>query len=287
MKHKILLTEEELVYLIDNLVESSSLHQYDEEDFYDVFIQVFKPWIKNKLGEDILSKTPLSKLVKNYFADFIDEFGLEESHSYWNLHRKIVEIGRELVKSEKMKLPSLQPTELFTQKYGKILKFLVDNMKLPSWIDISFTEDSPYHVKMKVKSNWPEMIKSDEKQRPIRDQKIFDEIGKVLQEYVGIEISGKPIYGELDFDLMGSELINVEEWVKKVLNKEIKLKLKQSEVGKYIHSVSFKPNSSRGQGDFKITLKSFGSNQRYKIKEKLKEILKEMGYNTNFFDIDI
>jgi polyhydroxyalkanoate synthesis regulator phasin len=287
MKQKISLTEEELIEIIDSLVESQNLSQYNEEDFIDVFLEVFKPWIKEKLGDN-WKKSPISKLIDDYYEEFLRDYGIEEQgYGYYNLARKMSKAGRDIVTKGIYSLPSLQPTEKFTTKYQKILSFILKNMDIPPYAEISLTEDEPYYVKMRITTNWLDMITSDESTKRMRPSHIYENIVKTLKDYMGIETSGKPIYGELHMNLNNSEMFGVDEWVKQILNKEIKSELKKSEVGRNIHSLAFKPERSTFMGEFKIRMKGDAAwNDRNKAKDKLKEILKNKGYNLKFFQIE-
>jgi len=289
MKSKITLTEDELINFIDILIESSLLNQYDEEDFIDVFLEVFKPWVKEKMGQDVVKKYPLSKLVSRNYNDFLNEYGLDPTGFDWmNLSRKMAKVGKELVIKGVYKLPTMQPTEFFTKKNEKVLSFLINSLELPPWVEILLEEKEPYHVKMKIKSNWMDMITSEKKWKPIRANYTYEKVQKVLKTYLGIETQGKPIYGELDLDFETTDITGVDDWVKNTLNKEIKTKLKKSDVGQNIHSVAFKVDKNTMTGEFKIRMKSHaGWSKREPVKTKLKNILEEMGYNIHFFDIEI
>jgi hypothetical protein len=288
MKQKILLTENELIEVIDSILESRVLNQYDEEDFIDVFLEIFKPWVRNKLGE-LAKKYAISHLIKKYYDEFLEDLDIpNEGYDWMNLSRKMARAGREIVEKGIYKLPSMQPEELFSKKNEKILNFLVKNKSLPSWVKVSFEEDEPYELRMKIGSDWQQMILSDENQKPIRFNNIYEDITKTIESYLGIETQGKPINGELNMTMSVPEMQGVEEWVKNILNKEIKKELKQSPVGKFIHSISFKPNSNRSIGEFKIKMKSHSSwSQQNPVREQLKGILKNKGYNLKFFNIEI
>ena len=191
MKQKISLTEEELIEIIDSLVESQNLSQYNEEDFIDVFLEVFKPWIKEKLGDN-WKKSPISKLIDDYYEEFLRDYGIEEQgYGYYNLARKMSKAGRDIVTKGIYSLPSLQPTEKFTTKYQKILSFILKNMDIPPYAEISLTEDEPYYVKMRITTNWLDMITSDESTKRMRPSHIYENIVKTLKDYMGIETSGK------------------------------------------------------------------------------------------------
>lgn len=287
MKSKIHVTESELVDVIDLIIEESNAGQYDEEDYIDVFLEIFKPWIKNILG-DSWRKYPISQLINKYYDEFVNSYNIDSgSYNWMNLTRKMAKTGRDLVEKGVYELPSLEPTEFFTEKNKKILNYFLNQIGVPPYIEVSLDEDKPYQVTMKSNVNWLDMISSPENSKIVRPSRIHDELVKVLENYMGITTRGKTIYGELFLDMSTPQLLGVDEWVKQILNKEIKSELKKSDAGRYIHSLSFKPDSSRLMGEFKIRMKSnAGWSQRNAVRDKLKEILKNKGYNLKFFEIE-
>ena len=62
MKKTLKLTENELFGVIKRISEQVNFNDYSSEDFIDVFLQVFRPWITQKLGEDA-KKYPMSWLL--------------------------------------------------------------------------------------------------------------------------------------------------------------------------------------------------------------------------------
>lgn len=287
MKSKILVTESELVDVIDLIVEERNAGQYNEEDYIDVFLEVFKPWIKNILG-DSWRKYPLSHLINKYYDEFVNFYNIDSgSYNWMNLTIKMTKTGRNLVEKGVYELPSLEPKEFFTEKNKKILNYFLNQIGVPPYIEVSLDEDKPYQVTMKSNVNWLDMISSAENSKIVRPSRIHEELVKVLENYMGITTRGKTIYGELFLDMSTPQLLGVDEWVKQILNKEIKSELKKSDVGRDIHSLSFKPDTSRLMGEFKIRMKSrAGWNSRNAAKVKLEEILKNKGYNLKFFQIE-
>ena len=96
---------------------------------------------------------------------------------------------------------------------------------------------------------------------------------------------GNPTYGELKLDYHEYRE-NLDEWVKNVLNKEIKRDIRQLPGSKFIHSISFEPTNSKAS--IKINFKSgTGYDQRRKLREGVQNYLKNSGYNEKRFDIEI
>ena len=57
----LILTESELVKVINRIVESYNDEIYDEEDYVEAFLQYFRPWVKKNHGDEV-NESPLSYL---------------------------------------------------------------------------------------------------------------------------------------------------------------------------------------------------------------------------------
>lgn len=69
MKRLIKLNETELEKLIIMISENIDLSDYKDEDFLEVFINHFRPWVKLKHGDEV-GEYPMSLLVTKYFDEF-------------------------------------------------------------------------------------------------------------------------------------------------------------------------------------------------------------------------
>jgi hypothetical protein len=66
-----------LVY--NNIIfESIDVTQYNDEDFVEVFVMEFRPWIRKNHGDEV-GEYPMSLLVKKYINEFANEFGLSSN----------------------------------------------------------------------------------------------------------------------------------------------------------------------------------------------------------------
>ena len=60
------------------VLESVNLDDYDNDDFIEVFFRFFRPWVKQKHGDEI-SEYPMSYLFKKYI-DEVAWYGLEQEY---------------------------------------------------------------------------------------------------------------------------------------------------------------------------------------------------------------
>ena len=85
------------------LSEDINLSEYSDEDFVEVFVMEFRPWIRKNHGDEV-GQYPMSLLVKKYIREFALESGLEELDlRYSNILNQMIKIGRQLVKQEIIK----------------------------------------------------------------------------------------------------------------------------------------------------------------------------------------
>jgi hypothetical protein len=103
MKRIIRLTENQLVGVVKRIYEEFNIDDYDTTDFYDVFFQVFKPWITEKLGDNV-SRYPISFLLTKYGQEFIEDMDIVtmrrggQPREFRTNINSIEHYGKELVK---------------------------------------------------------------------------------------------------------------------------------------------------------------------------------------------
>ena len=253
MKKVLTLTESELIKVINRIVESYGDDVYNEEDYVEVFLNYFRPWVKKNHGDEI-GEYPLSYLVKKYISEFASDNGMHPDNvifGYRNNLTNAAHVGKKLVQQGKHKLPTLRSQEKFTEKYKKPLEFFLSDLNLPDFIKVEFIEATPYKVYMKVDVDWEGLIKYQGDTVPKFDL-IFREMKKRIEDFLGVEI-GNPTYGQLSFD-MNKQYVGVDEWVKKTLNKEIKKKIKDLPNARILHAIRFEArNSGSMGGDLKLS----------------------------------
>ena len=283
MGRKITLNQNEMRKFVSMIVEQVDVAGYSDEDFIEVFVQYFRPWIKQYHGDEV-SKYPMSLLVKKYINDFANDHNIEDRY-YGSGLTRLSRLGRELAILGKHTLPDLSSTQKFTEKFRKPLTFITEYLEFPSYITLKFTEPSPYRVNCDVIVDWDKLIKSNKR---MDCYTIDKQLRKYLGDYFGAEF-GSPQHGHLDFRVNTHPTYNGrEEWVKTVFNKQIKKEFKAVPKAEYtISSFKFIPDDSRMKADIKIGWKrsSRWSDQR-DVADKCIQILKNMGYNTDTLRID-
>jgi hypothetical protein len=281
--NKITLNKSEMIKFVSMIVEQVNLSGYDEEDFVEVFVNLFRPWIKSKHGDEV-SKYPMSYLAKKYFEEFTTDYNIE-SDRYGTTMKKIISVGREIVRNGAYQLPSLNSNKKFTERFKKPLLFLVDNLKLPDFINLKFDEEMPNKVRGEVIVDFPKMIKSSD--GPKSPYTISKKLLKSFEDYLGVEF-GSPVHGKLDFYLNTTpSYIGLDEWIKKEFNKNIKKQIKELPLAeRNISSLKFILSTNHLKGEIKIGWKRDSRyGEHHKIKEEVKNILKSMGYNTEILEV--
>ena len=284
MKKTLILTESELIKVVNRIVESYSDDTYDDEDYVEVFLQYFRPWIRANHGDEI-GEYPLSFLVKKYIAEFAEANGIrpeEVIYGYRNNLTNSANIGKRLVKMGKHKLPSLRSQEKFTERYKKPLDFFVAQLGLPEFIKLNFTEKTPFNVEVEFLINWEGLIKY-QGEGTFHTDRIKKEIRDKIQGFLGVEF-GNPVHGQLKLDFGRPQYIGVDEWVKKTLNKEIKKAVRGlPRAPLMLHAIKFETNNPSMGGELKLSFKSW--NGRNEFIRTVKELLQSMGYNTNILKV--
>jgi hypothetical protein len=284
MKKVLTLTESELIKVINRIVESYGDDSYSEEDYVEVFFNYFRPWVRKNHGDEI-GEYPLSYLAKKYMSEFAKDNGMIPDnviYGYRNNLANAANVGKDMVRQGKHKLPSLRSQEKFTEKYKKPLEFFLKDLNLPDFIDIKLVEPTPYTVHLKIDVDWEGLIKYQGNVRPSFDV-IYRELKKRIEDFLGVEI-GNPTYGQLSFK-MHKQYVGVDEWVKKTLNKQIKKKIKElPNASRILHAIRFETHSSSSMGgDLKLSYKSWnGSNEFIK---SVRSLLQDMGYNTEILQV--
>jgi hypothetical protein len=287
MKQTVLLTESELVKVITRITEA-----YEDLDYMDAFFRIFRQWLDEKYGETV-KKYPFALLLKKYGKDFlIDKIGDGELENYirrtgeleinrWNIERFV----KLFIEKGIHKMESLNPDEKFLDKYKKQIPFFIENLELPPYIRLELEEKKPYSLEVGVHIDYPEMLKSNDKQSYRNGtSKIRNELIKNFENYLGVEM-GNPDWGELRVEDKKPVFNNLDSWVKEEFTKGIKKEIKSSQPGKYIHSIKLEPYE--GKLEMKVRFKSdAGWNERSKVKNEIKRIFEKEGYNIEKIDIE-
>lgn len=283
MKKNISLTESELINVINRIVESYDDDKYDEEDYVEVFLNYFRPWVKKKHGDEV-GEYPLSFLVKKYLSEFVLDNGMRPDdviYSYRNNLTNAINIGRRIVKQGKHKLPSLRSQEKFIERFKKPFEFFISELNLPDFIKLNISEDNPYNVKIRFNVDWEGLIKYQGDIVSFKSDTVRKQLQTRIGDFLGVEL-GNPIHGQLKFELK-QEYVGVDEWVKKTLNKEIKKKIRELPDARILHAVKFETYNTNLGGKIGLSFKSW--NGRSNFTKSVKELLTNMGYNTDILRV--
>jgi len=278
MKKTLTLTESELVKVVNRIVEAYSDDTYDDEDYVEVFLHYFRPWIRANHGDEI-GEYPLSYLSKKYMAEFAKDNGMLPENVIYGYKGNLgnaSNIGKNLVKQGKHKMPSLRSQEKFTEKFKKPLEFFVNELNLPEFMELSFTENTPYKVYVTLKIDWEGLIKYQGTET-FKSDKIKKELEQRIKDFLGVEI-GNPTHGQLNFNF-DKIYVGIDEWVKKSLNKELKKKIRGLPSSRILHAIKFETLSNTLGGELKFSFKYW--NGRNDFMKDVKELLQSMGYNTD------
>ena len=288
MKKVIKLSEEKLSKIVSNILEQvQNFEGYDNEDFFEVFLNTFRPWVAEKLGEDV-KRYPLSYLIKKYGNDFEKDMGVDtlrgSNSDTYNAQWRIKLTAKELIKKGLYTLPSLGSDVKFTEKYKKVLSHFFENRQLPDYVTISLVEDQPNKVSMKTDVDFQKMVMSDEFRR-INTSNILHDLKTFLSDFANVEF-GNPVYGQVSLTPDNINYIGIDEWIKKVLNKKLKKEIKETipNAARGIHSIRFEVFSGKAQ--MKIVYKdSVGWNTRSGITNNIRQYLTNLGYNSKALEV--
>jgi hypothetical protein len=259
------------------------LSQYDENDFTDAFVFLFRNWIVNKMGDES-KKYPFSFLLKKYGQKFLDESFGDRYSKYFSdrdvdfSRYMIPRIGKYFIQSGIHSLPSLRGEEKFTEKYARHIPRLIKLLEIPSWVKIEIKEDKPNEVVVNLIVDYPSYLKNDPSSLNLDQYRLQKKLQTILEDYLGVDF-GNPVHGELNLSLrIMSE--NTESWIKNVLNKEIKKHIKSMPDGNNVHSIRFEPKTT-GNSDMRIVYKenSHRHMHQYDFRNKVRDYLKGLGYN--------
>jgi len=286
MKRLIKLNETEFKKLIVMISEQIDLSDYKDEDFLEVFINHFRPWIKSKHGDEV-GEYPMSLLVAKYFEEFAKDLGMNERF-YGTRTGNLVSVGREIVRAGKHTLKSLKSEIKFTDRYRLALDMFVKQLELPDYINITFTEDTPFKVWGQVKVDYPKLVNSTGEVRNTSTHEIRRKLENYITNFMGLEL-GNATHGKLDFNIYGSiDYVGVDEWIKQVLNKQIKKKIKElPDAKRVLHSIRYSVDNSNFSSTMKLVFTSYTRwEAQGEFKRKVRELLTEMGFNTEVIKVE-
>jgi hypothetical protein len=269
--------------ILENMENSPilDLSEYDNEDFLEVFFSKFRPWVKATHGDEA-GTLPMSYLIKKYINEFSQLYMRELP--FGNVSSKAVRLGKEIVSKGEHQLTSLRPQHNFLEKYAKPLKFFVEDLNLPDFIQIKFNEPKPYRANMEVIVDFEEFLKYDG-DVPSLDF-INGKFRNFLTNYLGIDF-GKSSHGGLNFTFPTAVFNKYEErWVKDDLNKIIKKEIKKLPSASSLRGIKFIPNHSLGSSQLQMLKHGGGGYYRLgNIKTEIGNLLSSLGYSGKYLRV--
>ena len=281
---KVIITESQYNLAISkNLVfEAVNLSGYDDEDFIEVFLTYFRPWIKSKHGDEIGGR-PFSYLLNTYLKEFCQDMGIDTGFIRYSSKTSLMSrAGREIVLLGKHTLPTLRSQKKFSEQHKRGLDIALKMLDLPDYVNIRIEEDEPYEVDIFADVDFVQAAKDLSIDSPFTkiQQKMSYQLPRFIEETMGIK-RGKPVLGELEFHGM-TNVLNFDEWVKKE-GRVFKRALADKFPNDY-RQLRF--NYGNNRPEIKIGFTRYaGWNKKSQISEYLRELLAEKGYNTSAFNI--
>ena len=264
--------------ILENIGDSNNvdLSEYTDEDFLEVFFEKFRPWIKTTHGDEA-STMPMSYLISKYIKQFGQLYSARET--YGSTVRKAVSIGQAIVNKGERQLTSLRPQYNFLEKYAKPIKFFMEELNLPDFVEIKFSEPKPYYVKMDVIVDFEELLKYGGDLPSVGQ--ISSNFKAFLTTYMGIDL-GKATHGGLNLETPTSAINKYEErWVKDDLNKIIKKEIKKLPSASSLRGIKFIPNDKLGSSQLQM-LRNSGSYRLANVKTEIENLLLSLGYNRKY-----
>jgi catechol 2,3-dioxygenase-like lactoylglutathione lyase family enzyme len=283
MKRIHTLTESDLNRIVKTVLENFNASEYEDEDFIEVFLNYFRPWVKKTHGDEV-GQYPLSLLIKTHINEFIEDYGIENNSRVYGSYRNMANVGRELAIKGVHRMPNLKKEGLFTDKFKKAITFFTDRLNLPEWMTLELTEDSPYKVYGRFIVDWDKAI-HDKSEEPLNASKLSTEFMETLTNFIGVEL-GSPTHGKLDLNIGGSFVYEgIDEWIAKTLNKEIKKKIRALPNSHILHSVKFGASNNSVGGYISLTFKSNGWRNASEFTDDVRNLISELGYNTEILRV--
>lgn len=267
--------------IIRLIKEEIDISDYTNEDLIDVFLTVFKNWIKEKHGDDVI-KYPVSYLLNKYEDDFLKELGLNKKDFSGSTSNRLSIIGRELVTRAMFAYESVPKTDKswFDIPVNKrIWDTMISRLDIPPYMTVDVNELRPRYLKVAISADFVEMVKSKIPLKYKTVDSLTGEIERFLKEYGGVQL-GNPSHGKLQIVDGYYTMDGFYEWEKKelpLLKKELR------SAAKNVKSIKYEWDNYYGP-TLKVTYnnrRGLGWTERYEDVKKMEEVLRSKGYFEN------
>ena len=248
---------------------------YTNTDYIQAALLYYKKWLR---AHDIkLSQYPLSYLEAKYGEQ------IRQDLDCWR-NCGLETIGRQALNKGKVKLPTLKQRGKFTTANAKLLDRVI-KLTEPKFSKITYEEKNPYEVQFKIMLDQKEFFKNGTHEDRMEIQHWTRKFTDFLQKYAGLK-SGNPLHGDVNFSFTSPTVtnwINLDDLVKEVKsvlkNLGTRAKLLRMSVDSNQWGVRFKPVFSGGYHNLSWE-------DRSKVMDAIREVVRKYGYNTDHFDID-
>lgn len=286
MEKTISLNESHIRRLVSLVLEQDEdTYGYDEFDYIDAFNRVFSNWLSTTQNIDV-SKYPLSYLLKKYSARFLlahklmPEEDVDEDYviDRWSMPN----IGKDILQKGLIKYPSLREEGRFLERFGKAIERFISSQNYPTYVNVNMEENRPYQIETNYEIDLISSLKSDDEQKFYK-HKLNKNFEDFIQNYLGMEITSSQ-YGGVEVKRPNIVLKGKDEFIKNVINKEIKKKIRE------ISNNTIQRMNLEFEEGPKLNLKlifKYGPSweKKSEIVDKASQILKKMGFNADKFKV--
>jgi hypothetical protein len=263
------------------IMEEVRIQDYTNEDFVDVFIMVFKTWVKENYGEEEV-KYPFSYIKKKHQAEFLKFLDIEKPYSYNSDFVLMANIGRKIVEKalhSYKEVPKSDESWFDKPINQKLWKSMEKELNLPSYMRIEVVEESPRNLAVGITVDFVDFIKSTEKNPYKTGHMLTEKMRKFLSKYGGIKF-GNPLHGELRLNEKYYNYDGFDEWLKTGYNKEIKSAVKKELKDSSVYR-GLKYQTKYGEPNITILWSSRLWGDKGNDTDKVRKIIRDMGYSYN------
>lgn len=258
--------------------ENEDVTSYPMMDLYYTFFKIFKQWVEDRFGLDV-DNYPISYLLDKYTRQFYEEVAdktFESDDDVPSLNRfDVQKLVIDLLKKNKVSIPSLRKNEKFTEKYKNQIPFFIKRMELPDSISISIEENKPYDLWISVFYDLETVLRQENLMKS--PYSIVDKLKEYFKNYLGVQ-EGNPLHGDIDINYKRDPIFkDFDDWGKNILNKKIKKKIKELDKKGIVRSIRFTPSLTKSE--LKMSFKSdtpYG--ERNTLRNEVKTYLNDEGY---------
>ena len=264
---------------VSMIMEEVSLKDYTTEDFVDVYITIFKNWIKEKYGEQEI-KYPFSYLKKKYEDEFFKFYDLRKV-TYGGQYTMMANAGKEFVEMSLHsydQVPSTDSSWFDKSINQRTWKAIEDKFKFPSYMNVEVVETRPRNLELDINVNFLDYIKSTESNPYPTGYQLITEIQKFMKKYGGVKF-GNPLHGDLKLTERFYRFNGEEDWFNTAFKKEIKPKLKKEVNSRAYRGLKYEIKN--GKPTITVLFTGYSCSDKDEAHEEVRKIIRDLGYTNN------